>query len=472
MYNVRYKTKMENEIHIFRKIAKSGVELKIKKKKFKINYPPNVWKRFPKLLHKPFADSLSYIATWHLPLVEENSHLTYHFPHPLIEPTFFKILIYSIPMAVFEFQNVLTSDLLKRFYNYNFKTQFKALNYIYSGKKIKKNLKDKAVLLFSFGKDSLLTYGLLDELGVAVDSFFMQEPQSGYENAHKKKLANKFYEKIGKEIEFYPLSIGKLRQEKDLCWGWDIILSQYVFLLVPYFFSSQAKYLFLGNEQSCNYFTNDKEGYLINPVYEQSVAAMQLLQDIPKLFFINTHIGSLVEPVHEIFITYILHHRYPDIGKFQMSCFSEGLEAKKYRWCGKCEKCARIYIFLKALNINPERVGFYLNHMLDEDKKDLYAIFNHVPKDSAYGGSGLGRDEQLLAFLMAYKNGVRGKLIDEFASLYLEEAEKKKDKLIKEFFGIHTSYSLPSNLRRRTLKIFGKEQETLSKYLNKLFFSH
>lgn len=459
---------MDNEIHVFRKITKSGVELKIKKKKIKIEYPRSVWKKFPKSLHKAFADSLSYISTWHLPLVQENNHLIYHHSHPLIEPTIFKILTYSIPMSVFEYENVLTSDLLKKFYNYNFKTQFKALHYNYSGKKIKKILKEKAILLFSFGKDSLLTYGLLEELGITVVPFFMKEPQSTYENAHKRKLANKFYDKIGDEVDFFPVTIGRLRQEKDLCWGWDIILSQYVFFLIPYFFYDQAKYLFVGNEQSCNFYTKDGEGYLVNPVFEQSVSVMQLLQDIPKLFFINTHIGSLVEPVHEIFITYILHHRYPEIGRFQMSCFSEEPEAKKYRWCGKCEKCARIYIFLKALNLSPERVGFHNNHMLDADKKNLYTIFNSVPKDSAYGGSGLGRDEQLLSFLMAYKNGVKGELMDEFEALHLTEAEKKKEKLVKEFFGTHTSYSLPSTLRRRVLKIFEKEKISVNNYLERL----
>jgi len=460
---------MENNgIHVYRKIIGSGIEIKIKNKKYKINYPRSVWNKFPKSLHKVFADSLSYISTWHLPLLGEDGHLTYHFPYPLIEPIIFKILLYTIPMTVFEYENTLTSDLLKKFYNYNFLTQFKALRLNYSGKKIKKSLKEKAILLFSFGKDSLLTYGLLEELGVSIIPFFMKEPQSAYENAHKRKLANSFYKKIGSDVEFFPLSIGKLRQEVDLCWGWDIILSQYVFILIPYYFYHQAKYLLVGNEQSCNFYTKDSEGYLVNPVFEQSISVMQLWQNIPKLFYIDTHIGSLVEPINEIFITYILHHRYPEIGKFQMSCFSEEPEAKKARWCGVCEKCARIYIFLKALNISPERVGFYNNHMLNSDKKNLYTIFNNVPKDSAYGGSGLGRDEQLLAFLMAYKNGVKGELIDEFASSYLEEAERKKEKLIKEFFGIHTSYSLPSTLRRKTLKIFERERESALKYINRL----
>lgn len=458
---------MENSLHIFRKITQSGIEIKIKNKKYQIDYPHRIWNKFPKSLHKIFADSLTYIATWQLPLTEKKD-IVYHFSHPFIEPIFFKILIYSIPMSIYEIENALTSEVIKQFYNSHFHTQFKAVTDHFSGRKVKRNLKEKALLLFSFGKESLLTYGLLEELGVTPVPFFMREPKSPYENAHKRKLANRFASKIGREVNFIPLSFGRLRQEEDLYWGWDILLSQYVFTLIPYYYFHQAKYLFLGGEQSCNFYTKDSEGYLINPVFEQSVTVLQLLGNIPELFSIGTHIGSLVEPIHEIFITYLLHRRYSEIGKFQMSCFSEEPEAKKSRWCGHCEKCARMYIFFKALNINPERVGFYNNHMLDRSKKNLYAIFGHSEVESAYGGSGLGQDEQLLAFYLAYKNGVKGELINDFVSLHLKKVERRKNKLIKEYFGVYSSCSLPSSLRRRTLKIFEKERENLLNYCKKL----
>jgi len=457
---------MSETIHIYRNIVRGGVEIKIKRKTYRIRYPSFVWKKFPRSLHKVFADSLTYVATWHLSLSEKDS-VVYHFSHPPIEPVFFKLLMYSIPMTVFENKNEETTKIIKEFYNASYQTQFKGLNYSCSGKKVKRVLKEKAILLFSFGKDSLLTYGLLDEFGTTCIPIFMREPQSAFENAHKRKLAERFYKNLEEEVVFFPVSVGRLRQSSGLYWGWDIILSQYAFMLIPYCFAYRARYLFFGNEQSCNFSTYDPGGYLLNPVFEQSVFAMQHLQDIPKQFFINTHIGSLVEPIHEIFITYILHRRYPDVGRFQMSCFSEGTEAKKRRWCGVCEKCARMYVFLKALNISPDRVGFYNGEMFRLAKEQYYVIFN-PSRDSAYGGSGLGRDEQLLAFYLAYKNGAKGELIEKFKSLCLSEAEQKKHKLIKEYFGIHSSYSLPSKLRGRTLKVYKNEQKRVLKYINKL----
>jgi hypothetical protein len=460
---------MVKKIHVFRHIGHSGVEIKIKQRRFPISYPISVWERFPRSLHRLFADGLAYISTWHLPFQEE-AEMVYHFSHPPIEPVFFKIIFYTIPMNIFEFGNVTTSQLLRKHYNANFLTQFKGLNHSYSGKKLKKRLKERAIILFSFGKDSLLTHALTKELGISPFLIFMKEPQSVFENAHKRKLAQKFYHQSDQETLFFPLSIGKLRQEEDFYWGWDIALSQYAYILIPYFFYYQAKYLFFGNEQSCNFYTQDKESYFVNPVFEQSTSSMQFLQDIPKLFFINTHIGSLVEPIHEILVTFILHHRYPEAARYQMSCFAEEEIAKNKRWCGCCEKCARIYIFFKALNINPEKVGFYNSKMLSLKKEKYYIIFNNNPGESAYGGSGLGRDEQLLAFYLAYKRGVKGELIDKFKSLYLAETEKKLKKLIDEYFGIHSFYSYASGLRRKVLRIFEKERQTVLRQIKKIIF--
>lgn len=458
---------MSDTLHIYRKILRSGVEIKIGKKKYSVRYPPYVWNKLPSSLHKIFADSLTYVATWHLSL-SQNSPVAYHFPHPPTESVFFKILLYSIPMNVFEYKSTTTSQIIKQFYNANFQTQFKGLQYHYSGRKTKKSLKDRAILLFSFGKDSLLTFALLEELGIKTLPIFMKEPQSSFENKHKKMLADKFYDKFDVEVDFFPLTVGNLRQNTGLYWGWDVILSQYALILMPYYFYNQAKYLFFGNEQSCNFFTKDDEGYLVNPVFEQGVSAMQLLQDIPKLFFINTHIGSLIEPLHDHLILYVLHNRYPEIGRFQMSCFSEEPQAKKRRWCGHCEKCARLYIMFKALGISPDRVGFYNNDMLSSKKARYYPLFNHRGTDSAYGSSGLGREEQLLSFYLAYKNGVRGDLINKFKTLYLHEAEKKKHKLVKEYFSLHSSLSLPSTFRAKLLRIFEKERESALRYVQRL----
>lgn len=459
---------MVSALHVYRKIVRDGVEIKVSGKKYTLHYPRYVWNDFPKSLHRPFADAAAYIATWHLPYLNK-TNITYHFPHPLIESIFSKLLLFSLPMNIFENRNITTSQIIKNFYNTSSQTKYKGRNFYYGGKRLKRKLEEKALVLFSFGKDSLLTYGLLNELGVKTLPFFINEPQSAYENLHKRKLAEIFLKKTGREVDFFKLSIGRLRQGRGFHWGWDLILSQYAFILLPYYFYHRAKYLFIGNEQTCNFSITDDEGFLVNPVFEQSVSGMQLQQDFPKAFFIKTHIGSLIEPLHDHLILFILHRRYPDLAQFQMSCFAYVVkEAKKNRWCGACEKCARLYILFKGLGINPVRLDFKHKDMLGSKKKKFYPLFTHRKFMGLFGSSGLGRDEQLLSFYLAYRNGVKGELITEFKKKYLKEARERKNELIGEYFGIHSTYTLPRELRSRVLKIYKKERDNALKYIRKI----
>jgi len=73
----------------------------------------------------------------------------------------------------------------------------------------------------------------------------------------------------------------------------------------------------------------------------------------------------------------------------------------------------------------------------------------------------LGRDEQLLAFFLAYKNGKKGELIDLFKSLYLKEAEKREKELKEEYFGIHSTKTLPKELKDKLLNIYKEELKNL-----------
>jgi len=91
-------------LHIYNKLLKSSVEVTINNKKYRVEYSEKIWNKFSKSLHKFFADNLTYAITWHLPLVE-NKTVIYHFDHPVVEPLFFKLLMYSIPMSVYVFKN-------------------------------------------------------------------------------------------------------------------------------------------------------------------------------------------------------------------------------------------------------------------------------------------------------------------------------------------------------------------------------
>lgn len=453
-------------IHIYRYLTSQGLTIAFRRKKYHINYPAKVWQKFPAVYHQSFADTLTYALTVHLSFdnFQGNKALTYHFPPPAIEPLIFKGMIYSLPEDIASKTKLTTTDYLKLFFNVNQRINFTLRPRFERFKNINHNHKKRALIPFTFGKDSLLSFALAEELGIQPILMFFREPRCSFENRHKHLLAKKFLKEFGLKITFFPVTTGWLREVNDsqTTWGWDLILTQYTLFLLPFLFAYRTKYLFWANEQSCNDTFTDHEGYIINPVFEQNSQWLLNTNSALKVLGCRSIFASLVEPLHEIAIIYILHRRYHQIAKYQSSCLGEEKQAKTRRWCGVCSKCARIYIFLKALGINPKRVGFTQSEkMLKTEKRHLYSLFNGGD-GSAYDASGLGKDEQLLAFYLAYQKRVKGELMNEFVKKYLNEAKKREEELFQTFFSIHPPQTLTNDLKNPVLKIFEEELGFLS----------
>jgi len=123
-------------------------------------------------------------------------------------------------------------------------------------------------------------------------------------------------------------------------------------------------------------------------------------------------VGSLVGPLNEIAVARCLHEGFPELAKYQMSCFCEDEVTQKYRWCCNCSKCARNYAFIKAVGGDTEKVGFWRDMLSEECRR----LFSALEGNETYGfdRSGLGREEQELALLMAYKRNRENPILREF----------------------------------------------------------
>ena len=255
-------------LKINRKVLHNGIEITLGRKDYFITYPAAIWKEFPDVFRQTFADSLTYFLTMHLSL--SNGHrILYNFPPPITEPFFFKGMVYSLS------ENYLTADnkskmadLLKLLYNRDFQIEFTGRPRYTRFKNVNRNSKKRAVIPFSFGKDSLLTFALADELGIKPYLIFFREPRSPHENRHKYKLAQRFFDEFDIDVHFFPLAPGWLREvDTDNTWGWGLQLTQYTLLTIPYLFGLKSKYLFWAHEQSCNDTFVNGEGFILNPVY-------------------------------------------------------------------------------------------------------------------------------------------------------------------------------------------------------------
>lgn len=420
-------------------------------------YPPSVWSSFPKALRQTFADNAAYFFTAHFAF-EKKDTLDYRFPSPSLLSFFTHGLWYSLPEAVLEIPEAkFTSEaLLRDAYNSGFRTTFRGHPYRVTAINPPKTQSNTFLLPFSFGKDSLLSYAVAKEIGLKPKPVFFVEPTSTHENVNKEKLRLQFQKEFKKTITPFPVSLGNLRQKGNLLWGWDMLLTQYTLLLLPYLHFWKPQYFFWSNEQSTNDVEKDKQGYIINTTHEQGVFWTVHLNNLIRQFSSNTTIASLIEPIHEMAILYILHHRYTNIGKYQLSCFNDHPKSKSQKWCGRCYECARVYIFLLGVGIDPRSVGF-VDNMLTSDRKKLYYMFDHKeftrPLNILFQSWG----ERLLAFYLASRRGIKGDLITLFESELLPQVRKQKDALFKKYLSIHSTETIPTELKSKLLTLYRQE---------------
>lgn len=454
--------KVNGVAKIYTQVLDSGIQVKINNKTISLRYPPTVWQRFPKTHRKILAQNISFGLTFHLPYIFSSlKRLFYNIPVPLSESFFFKGLSMSLPSSALmqtHKDKRLTSNLLRRLFE---------VEYVYSNTKTdippynRVSLSDHAVMPFTFGKDSLLTFALARELGLTVHPVYISEPHSPYEELAKKLLAEPFKKEFHLKIAFLRNSLGILREPYGW-FGWELQLTQYSLMLLPYVYAKKAGYILFSNEQSCDETVTDEDGFKCNPVFEQSHS--WLLQNSLMASLIGGNslsIGSLLEPVHEIGILRILHRRYPEIGKYQSSCDLPEKPRSGGRWCENCSKCGRIYVMLLANGIDPVRVGFKFN-LLKNKYHHLYTLFaSNKIKAFGYDQSEAGKNEQLLAFLMAYQLGHRGPVMDTFVKRYLKFAKKDEKRLRQTYFGIHSSKTIPSSIKTKVLSIFRNELKSV-----------
>lgn len=442
-------------------ITGRGIRVLVSGNPFEINYPKKVWQKYPSPLKKVLADNVTFSQTFHLPLVlPQYGTLEYQMPNPITQALFFKGMAQDLPSTAF-MNGMKTVDLLRKLFDIKYKFEIRRpriANVAFP------KPRRAATIPFTFGKDSLLTYGLCKELNIASQLIFVYEPtaDSAVEGMHKMKLAKQFFQEFDVEVGFLQNQLGVMREAHGWI-GWELQLTQYSLILLPYAYAHRSRYLFFSNEQSCNFEFYNDDGFLSNPVLEQSHSWMAENNMYTRILGAkNTFLSSLVGPIHELAIIKILHHRYKNLAKYQMSCWAENKQAKKKRWCGNCSKCARIYIFLLAMGVDPKRVDFQDN-MLAEKNRGHFSVFEGVKRnEGGYDASKLGRDEQLLAFYLAYKRGVRGPLMDLFIKNYLTESSNRERELRKTFFSVYYPAStIPEELKPRVLSIFKRELKNL-----------
>ena len=450
----------------------TGFKLGINGKNYALDYPDNLWADLPNQTKGFFEDNMAYLMTAHLPLMFGNGTNALHYAStsaPFFQPMFDETLMYHIPSTA-AIDGKDTSELLRRFIN----TQVTFSDYnvkIPSEHAAKADYNDGAAAInFTFGKDSLLTFAVCSELGLDTTLAYIEEPNAPVEIAHNRALEKKFSKEFNTSLTRIANGTSILHDHKywgidKTEWGYGHLITEYCLEMLPLLYQTRSGNVMFGNEQSCNYTYENQDGFISYPVYDQTKFWTQKMDAMMRATTGGgVGVCSIVEPLHDLAIIKILHTRYKDFGKYQLSCFPDEHDTNS-RWCHNCSKCARIYLYLKACGFDVRRAGMLRGkNMFGKEYKPFYkALFGGTLSGDetmlGYDASGVARDEQLLAFYLAHENGSSGFLIDEFRKKYLGEARLREDELRKRFFALHDPITVPKDLKKQVLSIYKEELE-------------
>ena len=433
-------------------VTDCGLQLRIDDRVFDLNFPREVWQSFPD--KELFADNYAFLKSLHLPeMLDRWELLEFETSYPLFKEQFLWALLNNISFCA-DVDSRPVADEIRKFMALDVRFRDHEIRF----PRARPALSERAVLNMSFGKDSLLTWAVAREIGLPTTLVMSVENDSPIEFGHKQDIAKRFSETFAERIWLVENNTGVIHRYEY--WGtphtesgFGHLITEYFLSTLPFAFHHGARYILLGNEKSCDDTYVGRDGYRCYPVYDQTSEWMLEMSKMGTVLANDRmHVMSLIEPLHDLAIIRILHTRYPEVGRFQMSCFpDENEHGRRHFWCGHCTKCARSFVHLVANGIDPRSMGLDTD-MFGQEFQHLFTVFGGkrtVGMTVGYDASLCGRDEQLLAFYMARQQGARGPLIDLFETQLLDEARARNAELEARFLSVQPSRSLPSPWRER-----------------------
>lgn len=445
------------------KLTACGIDIFVNNRKFSIKYPKTIWQKTPASVRQTLLENITFGETNYLPLILNKERIQYNINYPLFEPVFFKNQQADL-LDCEQIDRAPHLSYFRKFYNldYTFKSANSAL--INPSKMPRWSAKKPvAIIPFTFGKESLTTFALAKELGIEPVLVYSQEPVQPYEEKYKLKKLQELQKKYGVKTFFIQHEPGLFRYGRafnkmlgtEIGWGAQTTLI--ALLVIPFVYAFKARYILIGNEFSNNE-TNSINGWKVYRSADQTSAMTAIQNNMVRLLTNNQcELKSSLEPLDEINIFYLLHHRYPALGKYQFSCSAEKPLYKNSSWCHQCYKCSRMFLFARCCDINPAAIGF---------KKDLFKepnAFNHYFGKEIKSGSS---EELDFAFYWLFKNNVRSPYTAKF----------KKNKLARllpwqnyrqHFTSLKPAGNLPKKYEKKMLNIFNRELGSFKKLLPK-----
>lgn len=225
---------------------------------------------------------------------------------------------------------------------------------------------ERYLVLSSGGKDSLLAFGLLREIGTDVHPVFVNESGKHWFtalNAYRHFRANvantgrvwtnadRLFSWMLRRFPFVRRDFADIRSDDYPIRLWTVAV--FLFGALPTARSRGLAHIIIGNEYDCT----DRRTYdgitHYNGLYDQSRYFDVALTRYYTAKGWGIDQFSILRPLSELLIEETLAERYPDLLRVQTSCHATHTEGDRVWPCGKCEKCRRIVGMLVALGRDP-----------------------------------------------------------------------------------------------------------------------
>lgn len=229
---------------------------------------------------------------------------------------------------------------------------------------------NKFAILSSGGKDSLLTYGIIKELGIPYPVFINESGRHWFTalNAYRHfKEAEPNTEKpwcnsdrvfnwMLKQLPFIRENYASIRSDIYPVRLWTVAV--FIFGALPVALKNGIGNILVGNEYDTT-ITGIREGIKhYHGLYDQSRYFDNAMTRYYQKKGWQIKQYSILRSTSELLIMKMLVKRYPELQKQQVSCHAAHEKGGRIYPCGKCEKCRRIVGMLMALDEKPQNCGY------------------------------------------------------------------------------------------------------------------
>jgi creatinine amidohydrolase/Fe(II)-dependent formamide hydrolase-like protein len=226
-------------------------------------------------------------------------------------------------------------------------------------------------VLSSGGKDSLLSFGVLREIGCEVHPIFINESGRHWFtalNAYRYFARNvpntarvwtnsdRVFNWMLRHLPFVRQDFARLRSDEYPIRLWTVAV--FLFGALPILKKREIGRLLIGDEFDTTHRSSYRGITHYSGLYDQS----RFFDNVLTRYFHRKGWGisqfSILSPLSELLIEKILVERYPELQGHQVSCHATHIQGDRVFPCGRCEKCRRIVGMLKALGADPTRCGY------------------------------------------------------------------------------------------------------------------